>query len=246
MRLTNLLLDSLPAADRARVLAACDPVELSFQEVLSEPGESIRHVYFPTGSFISLLTPMGGRSKLEVALTGNEGVYGVPVALGVGISPVLALVQGSGPAWRMSAAAFRRELARIPALRNCIDQYIYVLMGQLMHTAGCNRFHVVEQRVARWLLMTADRSHSPTFHMTQEFLAFMLGVRRVGVTEAASALQSRKLIAYSRGSVSIRNRKGLERASCSCYQSDLSTYERTFRKPLVRGRTMVNAQSQAD
>jgi len=211
------------------VLAACDKVELSFPDILAEPGESIRHVYFPTDSFISLLTPMGGKSNLEVALTGNEGVYGVPVALGVEISPVLALVQGSGPAWRMTTATFRRELARLPMLRNCIDQYIYVLMSQLIQTAGCNRFHVVEQRVARWLLMTGDRSHSPTFHITHEFLAYMLGVRRVGITEAATALQRRKLIGYARGAVTIRNRRGLERASCSCYRKDLSTYERVFR-----------------
>jgi len=225
---TNSLLDGLPAEDRARVLAACERVELTFGQVLAQPGDSIRHIYFPTGSFISLLTPMGGRSNLEVALTGSEGAYGIPVALGVGISPVLALVQGSGPAWRMSAATFRRELAQVPSLRSCIDRYVYVLMSQLIQTAGCNRFHVVKQRVARWLLMTGDRSHSPTFHITHEFLAFMLGVRRVGITEAASALQDRKLIGYERGAMTIRNRKGLERASCSCYRSDLATYERVF------------------
>ena len=210
------------------MLAGCEEVELTFNEVLAEPGSTIRDVYFPTRSFISLLIPMGGRSMLEVALAGNEGVYGVPVALGVGISPVRALVQGAGPAWRMGAPAFRRELQRVPALRECVDRYIYVLMAQLTQTAGCNRFHVVEQRVARWLLMTGDRAHSPTFHITHEFLAYMLGVRRVGITEAASALQSRGLIRYTRGVMSLLDRKGLERSSCPCYRSDLSTYERAF------------------
>lgn len=171
---------------------------------------------------------MGGKSKLEVALAGSEGLYGVPVALGVDISPVHALVQGSGPAWRMGAAAFRRELTRTPALRNRVDRYIHVLMAQLVQTAGCNRFHVVEQRVGRWLLMTSDRAHSPTFHITHEFLAYMLGVRRVGVTEAATALQNRKLIAYTRGVMTILDRKGLERASCACYRTDISTYERSL------------------
>lgn len=226
--ITNRLLDRLPAKDRARVLAACEPIELLFSEVLADPGETISHVYFPTGSVISLLTPMGGKNILEVALAGNEGVCGAPVALGVAISPVHAVVQGSGPALRLGAAAFRRKLARLPAFRNCIDRYVYVLMTQLIQTAGCNRFHVVEQRVARWLLMTADRSHSPSFHITHELLAYMLGVRRVGITEAASAMQARKLIGYKRGAVTILDRKGLERASCSCYRSDISTYERIF------------------
>jgi CRP-like cAMP-binding protein len=226
--ITNRLLDRLPAKDRARVLSGCEKVELSFAEVISEPGAAIRNVYFPTGGFISLLTPMGKKNWLEVALAGNEGIYGVPVALGMAISPVRALVQGSGTAWRMSAAAFSRELARVAALRNVVDRYIYVLMSQLSQTAGCNRYHVVEQRVARWLLMTADRAHSPMFNITHEFLAYMLGVRRVGVTEAASALQDRNLIVYSRGHVTILDRKGLERASCSCYRLDLATYERSL------------------
>jgi CRP-like cAMP-binding protein len=226
--ITNRLLDRLPAKDRVRVMAACEPIELLFPEILAEPGEPISHVYFPTGSIISMLTRMGGKSLLEVALAGSEGICGAPVALGVGISPVHAVVQGSGPAWRLGAADFRRKLARVPALRNCIDRYLYVLMTQLIQTAGCNRFHVVEQRVARWLLMTADRAHSPSFHITHELLAEMLGVRRVGITEAASALQARKLIGYKRGAVTILDRKGLERASCSCYRSDLATYERIF------------------
>jgi CRP-like cAMP-binding protein len=226
--ISNRLLDRLSAKDRAHVLGACEMVELSFGEILAEPEGAIRHVYFPTGSFVSLLTPMGKKNWLEVALAGNEGVYGVPVALGMAISPVRAMVQGSGTAWRMGAAAFRRELARISALRNAVDRYIYVLMSQVIQTAGCNRFHVVEQRVARWMLMTADRAHSSTFHITHEFLAYMLGVRRVGVTEAASALQNRKLIEYTRGLVTILDRKGLERAACSCYKLDLATYERSL------------------
>lgn len=226
--ITNRLLDRLPAEDRARVLAACERVELAFPEILAEPGDAIPHIYFPIGAYISLLTPMGGASNLEVALAGDEGIYGVPIALGVDVSPVHAVVQGSGAAWRMDADVFRRELARVPSLRNCVDRYIYVLMSQIIRTAGCTRFHVVEQRLARWLLMTADRARSPSFHITHEFLAYMLGVRRVGITEAASALQERKLIGYTRGAMTVRNRKGLEGASCACYRSDLSIYDRVF------------------
>jgi CRP-like cAMP-binding protein len=214
--------------DRRRVLANCEEVELEFHQILDEPGDVIRHVYFPTSGFISLIASMGGKSTLEVALAGNEGMYGVPVAFGVAISPVQALVQGGGRAWRMGATAFRRELEQVPALRSGVDRYIYVVMSQLIQTAGCTRFHVVEQRLARWLLMTADRAHVSPFRITHEFLAYMLGVRRVGITEAASALQKRALIGYSRGVVTIRDRKGLERAACGCYRSDLGTYQRTF------------------
>ena len=171
---------------------------------------------------------MGLKSMLEVALVGSEGIYGVSVALGVGTSPLLAVVQGAGSARQMGAVAFRRELGRVPALRECVERYTYVLMSQLIQNAGCNRFHVVEQRVARWLLMTGDRAHCATFGITHESLAGMLGVRRVGVTEAASALQGRGLISYTRGVLTILDRKGLERASCGCYQSDLSAYERAF------------------
>jgi CRP-like cAMP-binding protein len=171
---------------------------------------------------------MGGKSLLEVAIVGSEGVYGVSVALGVGSSSLRALVQGAGTAWQMGAGAFRRALAQTPALRGCVERYTYVRMTQLVQGAGCNRFHVVEQRVARWLLMTGDRTHAATFKMTHEFLASMLGVRRVGITRAARALQARRLITYTRGVLTILDRKGLERASCTCYRSDLSTYERAF------------------
>jgi CRP-like cAMP-binding protein len=125
----------------------------------------------------------------------------------------------------MGSGAFRRELARTPALRDCVDRYIFVTIAQLMRNAGCNRFHVVLQRVARRLLMTADRAHSPTFHMTHETLAGVLGVRRVGVTVAANVLQKRRLISYSRGTVSVLDRAGLERAACSCYREDIAFHQ---------------------
>lgn len=226
--LTNRLLDRLPAKDRARVIAACEPAELAFGEVLAEAGEPARTVYFPTGGVISLLVPMGGKSMLEVALVGSEGLYGVSIALGVSVSPLIALVQGAGPAWQMGAFAFRRERARSAQLREAVDRYTYTLLAQLTRSAGCNRFHLVEQRVARWLLMTSDRAHDATFRITHEFLASMLGVRRVGITRAAGALQRRKLITYTRGVLTILDRRGLQRASCPCYRSDLATYERAF------------------
>jgi len=224
---TNRLIARLPRQDMERVVASCERVELTFEEILAQPGKPIAHVYFPIDSFISLVTPIDGTS-LEVALAGDEGMFGLPLSLGVATSSVRALVQGRGPALRMSARAFQRELGQSAAMRQQIGRYTFVVMTQLAQTAACNRFHVVEQRLARWLLMTADRAHSESFHITHEFLAFMLGVRRAGVTKAASALQTSGLIQYKRGNLDILNRKGLERASCGCYRSDIATYDKAF------------------
>lgn len=221
----NRLLSTLPEKYRKSFIAACEKVDLAFEQVVAEPGKPISHVYFPTESFISQITPVDG-TKLEVALAGNEGMFGLPLSLGVGVSNVSAVVQGAGPALRMSATEFTRQLGKSADLRKLMGRYAFVVMGQLGQTIACNRFHVVEQRLARWLLMSADRAHSLAFAMTQAFAAYMLGVRRVGVTAAASALQSRGLIRYSRGKLAILDRKGLEAAACSCYRSDLATYKR--------------------
>lgn len=224
----NGLLARLPRKDRERFVRACESVELVFNETIAEPGDTMHHIHFPIGGFVSLLAVMPGGVPIEVALVGNEGMVGIPLALGVEKTAGRLLVQGHGTALRMTAAKFRRELKASPALRATLDRYIHACLGQLAQTAGCNRFHVVEERLARWMLMTADRAHSATFHITHEFLAMMLGVRRVGVTKAASALQRRKLISYSRGDIRIRDRAGLEAAACGCYKTDLAIYERAF------------------
>ena len=221
----NRLLDALPNIDRRRVLAKFDNVELVFADVLYNLGETLNHVYFPLGCFISLIMPIDDTS-IEVGLVGSEGMFGIPLALGVDMSPVRAVVQGAGSALCMSAASFRRELARSPALQREIGRYAFVRASQLAQMAGCTRFHVIEARLARWLLMTQDRAHANSFHITQSFLAVMLGVRRVGVTKAASSLQRRNLIRYSRGQMTVLDRRGLKAASCGCYDEDRRSYER--------------------
>ena len=221
----NRLLDSLPATDRRRMLAGCEAVELKFADMLYTPGKRISHVYFPTRSFISLIMPVDTTSSLEVGLVGSEGMFGIPLALGVDISPVRAVVQGAGPALRMDAARFTRELKRSAALAHGVDRYAYVQLTQLAQAAACTRFHVVEARLARWLLMTQDCAHADSFHITQEFLALMLGVRRVGVTKAARSLQERDLIQYRRGNITVLDRRGLKAASCGCYQADRDSYK---------------------
>jgi len=222
----NRLLARLPESDMSRMLAGCETVELAFAEVLYTPGEHLSQVYFPTRSFIALIMPVDNSSSLEVGLVGNEGMFGIPLALGVAVSPARAMVLGAGSALRMDAALFRRELGRSGALRREIDRYIYVHLSQLAQAAACTRFHVVEARLARWLLMTQDRTHADNFQITQEFLAVMLGVRRVGVTKAALSLQKRSLIHYNRGNVTVLDRRGLEAASCACYRADRESYDR--------------------
>jgi CRP-like cAMP-binding protein len=219
----NELLAELPRKAYEALLPGLAPVTLAFSEVLYEPGEPITHVYFPCDSMVSLLAPVEQHLAIEVGMVGREGMVGAPLALGVANSPVRALVQGEGAALRMGAARFRAELRRNPVLQRGLNRYIHSFIGQITQTAACNRFHVVEARLARWLLMTRDRMHSAEFRMTHEFLSSMLGVRRVGVTEAAGALQRRKLIGYSRGTLRILDQRGLEAACCSCYQGNGSS-----------------------
>jgi CRP-like cAMP-binding protein len=221
----NQLLASLPRKDANRLLLLSEPVALTLADQLAERGTATRYVYFPTAGFISLVAQIEDHPGLEVGMVGSEGMLGVQVAQGVSISPLGALVQGAGAAWRIPAAGFKREIAASPALRRAMNRYISVLMSQLVASAACQRFHLVAPRLARWLLMSQDRAKSDHFHVTHEFLAYMLGVRRVGITMAAGEFARLGLIRYHRGELEVLNRLGLEAASCSCYSSDLVAYE---------------------
>lgn len=220
-RSPNRLLQALSRSDEQRLRARCDPVELTYGTILCEPGEPIRNVYFPHDCVVSLLTPVD-RVWAEVGLVGSEGMVGITLALGVTVSAVRMLVQGSGTALRLSAASFRKELKGSGVLRQQLDYYIYRLIAQMAQTASCNLFHPVRPRLVRWLLLTQDRMHSDQFQLTQEFLARMLGIRRASVTHAAALLQKEHLIRYKRGSMTILDRKGLERAACMCYAAERS------------------------
>jgi CRP-like cAMP-binding protein len=224
----NHLIERLPQRDRRSLLAVAEPVMLILSEVLCERGEPARHVYFPVDGFISLVTQVDDHPSLEVGMVGREGMLGAPLALGVATAPWRALVQGAGSAWRVSVGAFQDQLAGSVAIRHGLDQYNFVLMAQLANSAACLRFHQIGPRLARWLLMTQDRAHADRFRVTHEFLACMLGVRRVGVTLAAGELQRRKLIEYHRGQLTVLDRPGLEGAACSCYAADRQGYREQF------------------
>ncbi|MCR4302025.1 MAG: Crp/Fnr family transcriptional regulator [Sulfuricaulis sp.] len=218
-RSTNSVLQVLSPKENLRLSMLSEQVDLTYGDVLCEPGKTLRHVYFPNSGIISLLTPLDGHDSVEVGLVGREGMAGIGLFLGSSVSPVQMLVQGSGIATRMKAASFRNEIKRNPVLQRELNRYLYAFMAQVAQTAACNRHHLLEKRLARWLLMTHDRARSNEFHLTQEFLAHMLGVRRVGVTRAAGLLQEKNLISYRRGNITILDRKGLERASCRCYEA---------------------------
>ncbi len=220
----NHLIESLPRKDRAQLLTACQPVELTLAQVLYERSKTAAYVYFPTDGFISLIAMVDGSPGVEVGMVGREGMLGAQLALGVTTTPLHAIVQGAGTALRMSGRAFAIELRGSPALQRVLNRYVYVLMAQLAESAACLRFHQIGPRLARWLLMSQDRAQSDTFHVTQEFLAYMLGVRRVGITAAAGDLQRTGLIGYTRGELTVLHRGGLEAAACSCYKSDQKVY----------------------
>jgi CRP-like cAMP-binding protein len=215
---SNRLLASLPEEDLVQIEALCETVEADAGEVLYEPGHPISFIYFPIDALVSLLAVAEGRMTLEVGAVGREGMLGASVALGHRQAQVRAVVQRAGAVLRMRADDFRAEFARLESLQHLLHRYTDTLLAQAIQIAVCSRFHVLEARLARSLLITRDRLQSEKFHLTHEFLAHALGVRRVGVTKAASALQHQKLITYSRGNIEILDSTGLEAVSCRCYE----------------------------
>lgn len=213
----NRLLAALPAKEYARLLPKLEEIPLIYTEPIYEPDDIVRHVYFLNSGIVSLLSAVGERSLLEVGIVGNEGFIGLPVFLGVKTSNNRAIVQGAGVALKMKTADFLAECKNGGALPRLLQRYTHLLLTQISQSAACNRFHPIEARLARWLLMTGDRMQSNEFQITQEFLSNMLGVRREGVNKSATALQHNGWLSYCRGKISILKRADLEAAACSCY-----------------------------
>jgi CRP-like cAMP-binding protein len=217
-RVSNRLLGELPRKDRRRALERCETVDLVLGATLCEVGEPLRHVYFPERGLISLVTTVVGHKPLELGLIGSEGMLGATALLGVAGAPQRAVVQGAGTALRMSKPHLVLELRNSPHLTRSLGRYLYGWLVQLAQNTACNRFHEVEARLARWLLLSHDRADADHFHLTHEFLAGMLGVRRSAVTIAAGGLRRHGVIQYARGEIRILDRAGLESMSCECYE----------------------------
>lgn len=228
--LTNELLERLPARDRKAVLERCEQIEVELgQEIYKQEG-AIPYVYFPLDSMFSELTPSSD-PPVEAFLTGREGMVGFLLALGKrNVAPLHCSVQGGGKALRLKAAEFSKLVDSLPSLREQAFASVYYQLLQTSRNLYCGRHHPIGERLARWLLMGMDRHQSPVFDVTHKFLAAMLGTRRAGVTVAAAALQARKLIRYRRGEVTVLDRKGLEKAACSCYEFSLRAHAKAFGK----------------
>jgi CRP-like cAMP-binding protein len=217
----NDLLLNLPAEEQASIFPELVFVELRTHDVLHEAGEPIKFAYFMNSGLASVLSVMVDGKSVEVGLTGKEGFVGLPLIVGLITSPTVTLIQVEGSAFRMSATGLVQALRRCTTLEKKLQRYVQVLAMQGTHVAACNRLHEVDERLARWLLMSQDRIGSATVPLTQEFLAHMLGTRRSSVSVAAGVLQKAGFITYTRGSVQIENRPGLMSAACECYESML-------------------------
>jgi CRP-like cAMP-binding protein len=236
--ITNHLLNSLSKPQHKWFLSHSTTIHLEFGEVLYNADDEMKYVYFPLSGFISLLVDIVDAPSIEMGLVGNEGMLGATLALGNNHAPMQSIVQGSGSALKMDAEVFDQCLETNAPLRELIHSYLYVVSLQLAQMGACNCFHAIQQRLARWLLMSHDRAHSNQFYLTHEFLAKMLGVRRSSITIAASILQHQGLITYSRGQIKIMSREGLESASCSCYGAAIDVYNKNITRP--SGQTKVN------
>ncbi|WP_284617102.1 Crp/Fnr family transcriptional regulator [Aquabacterium humicola] len=228
----NRLLAALPADEWARWFPALEPVEMPLGAVLYESGMPMGHVYFPTSSIVSLLYVMEDGASAEIAVVGNEGIVGIALFMGGETTPSRSVVQSAGMGFRMRGQLLKDEFNRSGPVLHLLLRYTQALITQMAQTAVCNRHHSLDQQLCRWLLLSLDRLRSPELVMTQELIANMLGVRREGVTEAASNLQRTGLIRYRRGHITVLDREGLERRTCECYSVVKKEYDRLLPPPV--------------
>ncbi len=224
----NRLLAGLTSEELKRLHPHLEEVSLSHGQALILPDEPIEFVYFPLNSLLSLVTLMEDGSTVEASSIGREGMAGLPILLDAGTTPMRTLTQIPGKAVRIRAKIIKQEFDRGGALQKLLYRYIHTIIVIGSQSAACNRLHHLEARLCRWLLMSSDGVGSTQLPLTQEFLATMLGVRRAGVTEAATQLQSKGLIRYQRGYIQIIDTKSLETAACECYGIVKAEYDRLF------------------
>lgn len=227
----NRLLRALPPDEYDRIQAHLEPAVIAERGVLFETDEPITHVYFPETMVVSLVSILEDGSTVEIGTTGYEGLAGLPLFLGSRSSSVRAFVQVPGTGQRMTAESFTSLSGAPGAFHQLLLRYTHAFLTQVAQTAVCNARHLVEERCARWLLMTHDRVAGDEFNLTHEFIAFMLGVRRAGVNVAMRSLQDSGVVRYTRGRVLVVDRAGLERASCECYRVVRSHSERLLARP---------------
>jgi CRP-like cAMP-binding protein len=222
----NRLLALLPAAEYARWENNLEPIDMPLGQVLHESGSSMPHVYFPTTSIVSLLYVLQNGASAEIAVVGNEGIVGVSLFMGGETTPSRAVVQSAGKGYRLKSQLLKTEFEKTGPIMHLLLRYTQALITQMAQTAVCNRHHSLDQQLCRWLLLSLDRLSGNSLIMTQELIANMLGVRREGVTEGALKLQVAGLIRYSRGHITVLDRKGLEQRTCECYLVVKREYDR--------------------
>jgi CRP-like cAMP-binding protein len=213
----NRILASLPPEEYQHIIPHLEYVHLSRDKIIADAGDMIQHAYFPLSGMISLLSVTADGQIIEVAMVGNEGVVGLPIFLRVMVTPFQSMVQIPSDAVRIRADALRKEIDRSRKLEDLLLRYTHAVVTQITQSAVCNRFHTVEERLCRWLLVAHDRIKGDHIALTQECISHMLGTTRTGVTMAAGKLQDAGLIHYRRGKISLTNMPRLEAAACECY-----------------------------
>ena len=224
----NLILKSLPSDIYARLAPHLEPVALESSQIIHKAHDPVSHFYFPDYAIISVVSIMSDGATVEVGVVGREGASGINALLGHDSSPNQSLIQVPGSGLRIKTHPLLTEFKRGGVLQNMLLRYVNSLIAQVSQTAACNRLHTVEERLARWLLMTHDRTHGDELPLTHEFIAQMLGTRRAGVTGAAIALQTEGFIRYSRGNITILDRAGLEGFACECYKIVKREFDRAL------------------